>query len=226
MSRINAQRNHIFIDGQNLYLSAKRAFGLRYPDFDILALGRQLSEEIDPSLETRVRFYIGMPVRKYSPMWTGFWTNKLAAARESGVEVVTRELRYLTETDPNAPGGYRVLSAREKGIDLRLALDVMAASRRPDCANIMIVSRDQDFQEVVRDIRTLCDFTRREIGLWSAFPEVQGEPSLNRGIDGTRMIRITREIYDRVRDPADYRDQIAPPRPDPVTVAGAAPDPA
>jgi uncharacterized LabA/DUF88 family protein len=225
MSRVR-RRNHIFIDGQNLYLSAKRAFGLRYPDFDIPALGRELSERVDPTLETSVRFYIGMPVRKYSPMWTGFWTNKLAVARKNGVEVVTRELRYLTETDPNAPGGYRVLSAREKGVDLRLALDVMAVSRRPDCANILILSRDQDFQEVVRDIRTMCDFTRREIGLWSAFPEVIGEPALNRGIDGTRMIRITREEYDRVRDPADYRDQIVLSRLEQVSTDDVAPDPA
>lgn len=226
MSRVRRQRNHIFIDGQNLYLSAKRAFGLRYPDFDIPALGRQLSERVDPTLEASIRFYIGMPVRKYSPMWTGFWTNKLTSARENGVEVVTRELRYLTETDPSAPGGYRVLSAREKGIDLRLALDVMSVSRRPDCANILILSRDQDFQEVVRDVRTMCDFTRREIGMWSAFPEVIGEPALNRGIDGTRMIRITREDYDRVRDPADYRDQIVHSRPEPESTADVAPDPA
>lgn len=213
------QRNHIFIDGQNLYLSARRAFGLRYPDFDIAALGQHLSDRVDPDRKARVRFYIGMPVRRFSPVWTGFWTNKLRAAELAGVEVVTRDLRYLTETDPHAPGGLRVISAREKGIDLRLALDVMAASRRADCANILIVSRDQDFQEVVGDVRDMCRFTGREIGLWSAFPEVIGEPPLNRGIDGTREVRISRSDYDRIRDPAEYR------QPPPVRHVPSCPDP-
>lgn len=201
------KRNHIFIDGQNFYLSAKRAFGLRYPDFDIPALGRHLSERMSPGAgpDPIIRFYIGMPVARFSPHWTNFWTNKLNAAREAGVEVTTRDLRYLTETDPAAPGGLRVLSAREKGIDLRIALDVMAAARRPDCRNIMIVSRDQDFQEVVRDVQEMCDLTDRKMGLWSAFPEVRNGPSFNRGVDGTREIFITRSDYRALRDPTDYR---------------------
>jgi hypothetical protein len=125
------KRNHIFIDGQNFYLSAKRAFGLRYPDFDIPALGRYLSARMGQGdgPDPVVRFYVGMPVARYSPHWTNFWTNKLNAAQEAGVSVTTRDLRYLTETDPAAPGGVRVLSVREKGIDLRIALDVMAAAR-------------------------------------------------------------------------------------------------
>ena len=200
------RRNFVFMDGQNLYLSAKRAFGLRYPDFDIPALGRHLSDRVGGCDEVTVRFYIGMPIARFSPMWTRFWTNKLEAARDAGVEVTTRELRYLTETDPHAPSGIRVLSAREKGIDLRIALDVMAAARRPDCANILIASRDQDFREVIGDIQTMCAFTRRDIGLWSAFPMVQDAPALNRGVDGTREVRISRTDYDRLRDPADYRE--------------------
>ena len=200
------RRNHIFIDGQNFYLSAKRAFGLRYPDFDIPSLGRYLSDQIGAGDDPVIRFYVGMPIARFSPMWTRFWTNKLEAARDAGVEVTTRELRYLTETDPHAPSGIRVLSAREKGIDLRIALDVMAAARRPDCANILIASRDQDFREVIGDIQTMCAFTRRDIGLWSAFPMVQDAPALNRGVDGTREVRISRTDYDRLRDPADYRE--------------------
>jgi uncharacterized LabA/DUF88 family protein len=204
------RRNYVFIDGQNLYLSAKRAFGPRYPDFHIPALGRHLSDRVSSDPDPVIRFYVGMPVARFSPMWTTFWTNKLAATRAAGVEVTTRELRYLTETDPHAPGGVRVLSAREKGIDLRLALDVMSAARRPDCANILIVSRDQDFREVIGDIRAMTALTRREIGLWSAFPEVRDAPALNRGVDGTRELRITQDAYDLLRDPADYRVRSAP----------------
>jgi uncharacterized LabA/DUF88 family protein len=211
------KRNHIFIDGQNFYLSAKRAFGLRYPDFDIPALGRYLSARMGQGdgPDPVIRFYVGMPVARYSPHWTNFWTNKLNAAQEAGVSVTTRDLRYLTETDPAAPGGVRVLSVREKGIDLRIALDVMAAARNPDCGNILIVSRDQDFREVVEDVTMFCAFNDREVGLWSAFPEVRGAPSLNRGVDGTRELSISWSDYKGLRDPTDYR--VAPVReaPDP-----------
>lgn len=214
------KRNHIFIDGQNFYLSAKRAFGLRYPDFDIPALGRHLSGRISPEEgpDPVIRFYIGMPISRFSPHWTNFWTNKLNAAQEAGVTVTTRDLRYLTETDPAAPGGVRVLSAREKGIDLRIALDVMAAARRPDCGNILIVSRDQDFQEVIRDVELMCAFSGQRIGLWSAYPEVRNAPALNRGVDGTREVRISWADYRGLRDPTDYRAAPAP--------LGADPEPA
>lgn len=210
------KRNHIFIDGQNFYLSAKRAFGLRYPDFDIPALGRHLSKRITPDAvqDPVIRFYIGMPVARFSPHWTHFWTNKLNAAQDAGVAVTTRDLRYLTETDPAAPGGVRILSAREKGIDLRIALDVMAAARNPDCENILIVSRDQDFQEVVRDVEMMCAFTNRKIGLWSAFPEVRDAPSLNRGVDGTREVRIRWSDYKRLVDLTDHRIVPAPTGPE------------
>ena len=82
-------RTHIFIDGQNFYLSAKRAFGLRYPDFDIPALGRHLAERVSPDPDPVVKFYIGMPLMRFSPHWTSFWTNKLEAARTAGVDVTT-----------------------------------------------------------------------------------------------------------------------------------------
>lgn len=198
-------KNVVFIDGQNFYLSAKKAFGLRYPDFDIPRLGAHLADRMDTNLDTEVRFYIGMPSSRYSPHWTRFWTNKIDDARDRGVDVTTRDLRYLTETDPQAPGGFKVLSAREKGIDLRIGLDVVAAARRSDCANVMIVSRDQDFREVVEDVSTMSAFTGREIGLWSAYPKVDGSRALNRGIDGTREIEVTLADYDDLRDPADYR---------------------
>lgn len=94
-------RTHIFIDGQNFYLSAKRAFGLRYPDFDIPALGRHLAARVSPDPDPVVRFYIGMPLMRFSPHWTTFWANKLEAARAAGVE-----------QDPPQPPSFREGSRR------------------------------------------------------------------------------------------------------------------
>lgn len=199
------RRNHVFIDGQNFYLSARTAFGIRWPDFDPVRLGTFLSEAMDPGAGLRIHFYTGMPLPRYSPHWSNFWENKIAAIRRDGAEVTTRPLRYLTETDPSSPEGFRVLGTREKGIDLRLGLDAVAAARRADCANIMIVSRDQDFTEVTEDIAEIARETGRDIGIWSAYPFDPGVTGHFRGIDGTRQIRINREDYARLRDPRDHR---------------------
>lgn len=197
--------NHVFIDGQNLYLSARQAFDLRYPDFDIVKIGEKVSDQMDPSAKPVIHFYIGMPVRKYSPKWTEFWSNKVENARNRGVFVTTRPLRYITETDPSTATGFKVLSSREKGIDLRLALDVMISVRQPNCRNIAIVSRDQDFSEVIGDAKHLCELSNRRIGLWSAYPVSPSMPWHNRGIEGTQEIEIDSAFYNQCLDPIDYR---------------------
>jgi uncharacterized LabA/DUF88 family protein len=205
-----AKKTHIFIDGQNFYLSARTAFGLRYPDFDTRAVADTIARKVSGQEADHIHFYTGMPVQKFSPRWFEFWTNKIAAMEAEGIETFTRPLRYIHETDPQSPTGYKILSTREKGIDLRIALDVMEVARRTDVENIVIVSRDQDFQEVIEKIETMCAFERRDIGLWSAYPDGGNGPSHLRGIDGTKEVIIDREEYARCIDRTDYRGSHAP----------------
>lgn len=200
------KRTYVFIDGQNFYLSARAAFKLNFPNFDARAVGDLLAQKIGGADAAQVYFYTGMPVAKYSPHWHKFWSNKIAALEEAGVHTFTRPLRYLTETDPSQPTGYKILNTREKGIDLRIALDVMEAARRPDCTDIMIVSRDQDFYEVVEKIDHYCKFEGRDIEVWSAYPDGGNGPKHLRGIDGTRQLRILRDDYKLCIDPTDYRN--------------------
>jgi hypothetical protein len=49
-----------FIDGQNLFYSAKNAFGHMYPNYDVLALAASLCKARCWQLE-QVRFYSGIP---------------------------------------------------------------------------------------------------------------------------------------------------------------------
>lgn len=205
-------KTHVFIDGQNFYLSARSAFGLRYPDFDARAVANVLCEKAAGKAADEVHFYTGMPVAKFSPRWYDFWTNKIAAMEEEGIHTFTRPLRYTYETDPQSPTGFKILSTREKGIDLRIALDVMEVARRADCENIVIVSRDQDFQELVEKIEIMCAFENRDIGLWSAYPDGGNGPSHLRGIDGTREVTIERTEYAGCIDRTDYRGSHAPRR--------------
>lgn len=213
MSQDAKGKTFIFIDGQNLYLSARSAFGssvVPYPNFDARRLAELIGQEIGAPGVERVSFYTGMPVDRYSPRWHEFWTNKLEAMEEDFVSVYTRPLRYQYETDPLQPTGYKILSTREKGIDLRIALDVMVAARRKDCDNIVIVSRDQDFREVIEDIEMMAAFEKRDINLWSAYPDGGNGPSHLRGIDGMKPVVITSDMYHQCIDPMDYRGRYTP----------------
>lgn len=204
--------NHIFIDGQNFYLSARQAFDRTFPDYDILQVGNLLSQKISGQDATTISFYSGVPIAKYQPRWAEFWSNKTAAMEEQGIRVTTRPLRYLTESDPQVPNGFRIIQTREKGIDMALGLDVASAARRSNCANIVIVSRDQDFAEVVRYVDDMSKFEKRDIQMWSSFPKGDGTPTHYRGIAGTREIRISQKEYLSCLDDTDYRGRFAPKR--------------
>lgn len=191
-----------FVDGQNLFNAAKEAFGYKYPNYDVVKLSQELCSQRGWTL-TQARFYTGLP--EPSDPRHAFWANKLAAFGRQGVVAYSRPLRYRYE-DVARPNGTteRLRVPTEKGIDIRLALDVirLAYSDRLDVA--VILSQDQDYSELAREIRAMSKGTSRWIKVASAFP--QSDASTNRrGIDGTDWIPIARETYDVCLDPADYR---------------------
>src|SRR4051812_13921259 len=109
------------------------------------------------------RFYTGTPSASVTPMWHGFWSSKLLALRRAGVLVYSRAIRYREQKITLEDGSARiVLTSQEKGIDIRLALDVMrlALSRQFDIA--VIFSQGQDLSELVDDIREVA----RDQGRW------------------------------------------------------------
>ena len=176
-----------FVDGQNLFHAAREAFGYTYPNYDVSTLAEQVcaGEGWDVA---QVRFYTGIPSFRDDPRWNRFWTRKLAAMGRQGVEVYSRTLRY----------------GREKGIDVRIALDVIALAHRHEYDVALIMSQDQDFSEVAEEVRTIAQAQDRWIKIASAFPD---SPAMGnrRGINKTDWIRIDRALYDQCLDPRDYR---------------------
>jgi hypothetical protein len=121
-----------------------------------------------------------------------------------GVTVFTRPLRYRNK-QIKLPGGttHSFLDGDGKGIDVRIALDVirMAHQRALDVA--LLFCRDQDFSEVADEIRAIARDQKRWIKIASAYPV---SPVVRfRGIDKTDWIRIDRALYDQCIDPRDYR---------------------
>ena len=205
-----AKRAIAFVDGQNLFHAAREAFGYDEPNYDVGALARQVCRSRGWQL-TEVRFYTGIPDASNNPRWHFFWTRKLAAMGRQGIIVYGRPLRYQDRRVTLSDGTqHSALIGEEKGIDVRIALDVTALAHRRAYDVALVMSQDQDLQEVAEEIRTIAREQRRWITIACAFP--QSPDSWNRrGIDKTDWITIARELYDQCLDPRDYHQELERP---------------
>jgi uncharacterized LabA/DUF88 family protein len=193
-----------FVDGQNLFHTAREAFGYTYPNYDVQALARRLCAGQGWTM-AEARFYTGIPTAADDAFWHHFWTHKLAAMGRQGVVVFSRPLRYghRTVTSPDGTP-HTFLTAEEKGIDVRMALDVIALAHRRAYDVALVLSQDQDLAEVAHEIRTIAREQRRWIKIASAYP-LSPTSRNRRGISRTDWIPIDRALYDKCLDPRDYR---------------------
>ena len=200
----NTKRVIAFFDGQNLFWAAKYAFGYSFPNYDpqklaeaiCLAKGWQLSE---------VNFYTGIPNMSDNAFWHKFWSNKLAHMGRNKINTFSRPLRYRNQKIKLPDGSeHTTLVSTEKGIDVRLALDIVRLGLRKAYDVALIFSQDQDLSEVADEIRLISQEQRRWIKVASAYPV---SPTYNntRGINSTEWIKINRATYENCIDARDYR---------------------
>jgi uncharacterized LabA/DUF88 family protein len=193
-----------FIDGQNLFHAAREAFGYSFPNYDPLKLAGAVCAAQGWTL-ARVRFYTGVPSAQDNQRWNAFWNAKLAVLGTRNVVTFSRPLRYQNKRI-TLPDGREstALVGHEKGVDIRLALDVVRLALDGAFDVALIFSQDQDLSEVTDEIRQISRRHDRWIKVASAFP-VSPTYRNSRGINGTDWIRIDRATYDACLDPADYR---------------------
>lgn len=193
-----------FIDGQNLYQHAKDAFGHHHPNYDPIALHHAVCAEHGwrPNL---VRFYTGIPSKQENPMWGGYWEKRLLHMKRGGVHVTTRPLRYRRTTERDSIGNEITVSTpQEKGIDVRLALDIVSTARTRQWDVAVIFSQDQDLAEVVQEVREISKEQDRWLEICCPFPYGPNATS-GRGIDKTQWFRMDEAFYNSCLDPTDYR---------------------
>ncbi|MDD5675344.1 MAG: NYN domain-containing protein [Chitinivibrionales bacterium] len=198
------KRTRAYIDGQKLFHGAKEAFGYSYPNYDIKALVTKVCQAKGWQIEG-IHFYTGIPDAEDNAFWNHFWTTKLSGMGRQGIKVFSRPLRYRNET-VSLPGGmtHTFLVGQEKGVDIRIALDIVRAVRLNECDVALVFSQDQDLSEVADEVRTIAKEHDRWVRIASAFPF--SPTTLNRrGVNSTDWIRIDRAMYDSCLDPHDYR---------------------
>jgi uncharacterized LabA/DUF88 family protein len=192
-----------FVDGQNLFNAAKQQFGYHFPNYDIRKLASSVCGQQGWIL-AEARFYTGIPHPRYDWDRNQFWQKKLSAMGRQGIRTFARQLVYRRERLA-LPGGAELERqySQEKGIDVRIAVDMirLAFDKAYDVA--VIFSQDQDLSEAAMEIREIAAAQNRWIQVASAYPFTgQGNTT---AIGRTVAVRIDRGTYDACIDPVDYR---------------------
>jgi uncharacterized LabA/DUF88 family protein len=198
------KRTIAFVDGQNLFYAAKAAFGYPHPSYDVLKLARTICHKQGWQL-VQTRFYTGTPDVTDDAFWHHFWMAKLAQMGRQGVHTYCRSLRYRLQT-VHLPNGttHSFVVGQEKGVDVRLAVDVVSLGHQNAFDVALVFSQDQDLSEVGDEIRLIARLHNRWIKVASAFP-VSPVTTNRRGINGTDWIKIDNATYAACLDPRDYR---------------------
>jgi len=198
-------RVYAFIDGMNLFNWAKRCFEYDYPNYDIARLvNAVVALEADRQLAGAF-FCVGVPQEIDDAKRSRWWNKKLAALGRSGVRVASRKLKRR-ELKIHLEGvvnfEHTVPRLVEKGIDLKIGLELVKLANERAFDVAVLFSQDGDLVEAVQEVRRIAREQRRWIQLECAYPIVAGIQSWP--IKGTVPRQITKIMYDACIDPTYY----------------------
>lgn len=205
-----------FFDGQNLYNAAKAAFGNPFPDYDPMALASWVCAQKGWDL-IGVRHYTGIHLATEKPFWNHYWTAKMGAMGTRGIHTFSRPLKYRTQelkwpdgSFIKLPDGspYTIRMGQEKGIDIRIALDIVSLAVDQSYDVAILFSQDQDLSEAVDEVKTIARLQNRWVKVACAYPfsltPVNPRHRNGRGVDRTDWIKIDQAAYSSCHDPNDY----------------------
>lgn len=102
-----------------------RCGGYTYPNYVPNALSQYVCRQNNLQCE-KIHFYTGVHRSIESKFWYDFWSRKFGALGTRGVDVFSRSLAYCDETAVLDDGTKTTVRLPgEKGVDVRLALDVV-----------------------------------------------------------------------------------------------------
>jgi uncharacterized LabA/DUF88 family protein len=142
------QRVVIFIDGQNVYNDARRAYGPLLPaspfgqikpiPYGYLLASRRPHGAASGRTLKEVRIYRGKPDPRREPTTYAAHMRQTQAWVDSGATVITRPLRY--------PEGWPSKKAEEKGIDVEIAIDMVTMAINGELDVAILASTDTDLR--------------------------------------------------------------------------------
>lgn len=199
----------VFIDYQNTYMRAREAFGDPTTEHDytfgqvfprrLAVLLRQRAEEkgFDREL-VDVRIYRGEPDAQRSSKGQAACQRQVRFWREqAAVTVITRPLHYrIVGKDSGEPRW----EAREKGIDVRIAVDLVRGALNDEYDVAVLFSADSDLVPAAEAVL--------DSGKWMEFAawKADGAHAPHLRVPGRRTWChfLTRQDFDLVQDRTDY----------------------
>jgi uncharacterized LabA/DUF88 family protein len=193
----------VFIDGQNLYRTAKDAWcpgpnitlkhtdtGYKYiwPSYDVEKLATALVSMVSGRVLSQIRFYTGVPRPDQNAYWHSFWERKLKYLMSQGVQVYKGRINE---------------GQQEKGVDVSIAVDLIRYTYEKSYDVAIIVSQDWDFGPAIWLAKQIAKDQNRNLVFESHFPYGQGSKS-TRGIPGTNWKLIDQAVYDSCFCTRDY----------------------
>lgn len=196
----------MYIDYQNAYMGARACFGNEYDRPQVgqilpLRAGVLLTDRgrgVDPSRELQsVNVYRGEPSPKHSSVGLSATQRQVASWRSRPlVSVTTRPLHYYRRGVDRS--GAPLFEAREKGVDVLIALGLVLGAERDDYDIAVLFSADTDLIPAVDAVRTVGK--RCEVAAW--------RPNIGYGnglrIPGVWCHWLDEADYLRLHDPTDY----------------------
>ena len=92
---------------------------------------------------------------------------------------------------------------KEKGVDIRLALDAARLAWQQEYDVAIIFSQDQDFAQLVKEVQAIAQKQGRWIKLVCAFPDGTSVPIIR----GCEAFPMDEAFYNKCLDPRDYRSK-------------------
>jgi hypothetical protein len=208
-------RTVVFIDYQNVYHRARAVWGAHdnagncieppfFGNVKPLRLGvllKQLGEnEKHPRTLTQVRIYRGEPTVKSHPMVQGAFQRQKDSWDRVGpvLKVITRPLRYQATAWDHYGKPIAWDTGREKGIDVEIALDLAIGAMQGAYDIAILVSGDTDLIPAIHVAQSV--HKKVENAVW--WPSNQDARPLR--AKGLWIHRLTRDVFDKVRDDTDY----------------------
>lgn len=187
----------VLIDYQNIHLTARDVFAppgstprdtlvhpLLFADELIAA---RLAAQGDPVQKTaaltHVRVYRGAPSNRHEPrLYAASLAQRAHWTRDARVEVFYRTLRY-PPTWPADP-------AREKGVDVQIAIDFVRLADSPDYDVVVLASHDTDLEPAL-DMAGGLGKAKIETAGWLGAKRlrVQGRSFWHTALDGAAFVR-------------------------------------
>jgi len=194
----------VFVDYQNCYGIARETYcgGRDAPQnqghFWPVNLAKELAVAGRRHYQlTFVGVYCGVADPRKAPRTAAARHNQIEAWKLSGAQVFTRQLRY--------PKNWPKVPAEEKGIDVKLALDLVTKAINRDFDVGIIASCDTDLAPAVEAVLGLpgSDVPEVEVMAW---PGRSGKI----GVPGRKLAvrQIGRNEFQQIQDLTDYNERV------------------